>query len=45
VETHVSPDTIINELLEQNKQLNLQVIVLRLALAQLQAESNEDDND
>lgn len=45
METSVSPETIINELLEQNKQLNLQVIVLRSALAQLQAGQNDASED
>lgn len=45
METHVSPDTIISELLEQNKQMNLQIIVLKSALAQLQSQESTNSTD
>lgn len=38
MDTQVNPEMVINDLLEQNKQLTLQVSVMRAALAQSQAE-------
>lgn len=38
MDTAINPEVIINDLLEQNKQLTLQVSVMRAALTQSQAE-------
>lgn len=41
METQINPEMIINDLLEQNKQLTLQTSVLRAALAQADARAQQ----
>lgn len=38
MDTQVNPEVVINDLLEQNKQLTLQLAMMRAALGQAQAE-------
>lgn len=42
METQVNPELVINDLLEQNKQLTLQVAILRSLLVQASAPKDDD---
>lgn len=39
MDTQINPEIIINDLLEQNKQLTFQIAMLKAALAQAQAQA------
>lgn len=45
MDTQINPEAIINDLLEQNKQLTFQIAMLKAALAQTQAQIEQEQKE